>query len=286
MRAGRVAFVGRLKGVEIRGSLVPLGGVGGGHRLYVNGGMRAAAGVGVGDKVSFELRATPADVVPVPADLATALRREKTARAAFDALPPSHRRQLLRYVDDARTPETRQRRLIRTVEHVLGREASGRSGGESARESTSARADTGQPLWTCPRCGNQFVNRNQFHSCASYELDDLFRGKPPRIRQLFDRFRSMVERLGPVKVLPYQDKVGFMVRVRFAGAVPRKEWLEIGFWLPRRVSSPRFRRVETITPRAHVHLVRITHPSELDREVQGWLREAYAVGRQEHLARC
>jgi hypothetical protein len=281
-----VAFVGWLNGAEIRGSLVPMGGVG--HRLYVNGGMRAAAGVGVGDEVSFELRATPADVVRVPSDLSAALKREKGARPAFDALPPSHRRQLLRYVDDARTPETRQRRLIKTVEHVLGRRRSEAYGPSrerrSTQESAKARAATSRPLWTCPRCGNQFVNRNQFHSCASYSLDDLFRGKPPRIRQLFDRFRSMVERLGPVKLLPYRHKIGFMVRVRFAGAVPKKEWLEVGFWLPRRVSSPRFRRVETITPRAHVHLLRISHPSELDREVGGWLREAYAVGRQEHLA--
>jgi len=32
-----------------------------------------------------------------------------------------------------------------------------------------------------------------------------------------------------------------MVRVRFAGAVPKKRWLDIGFWLPRRILRPRHR---------------------------------------------
>ena len=75
-----------------------------------------------------------------------------------------------------------------------------------------------------------------------------------------------------------------MVRVRFAGAVPRTRWLEIGFWLPRRVEHPRFRKIETIYLNAHVHRLRITEPAELDAQVAAWLKEAYAVGRQQHLA--
>ncbi len=74
-----------------------------------------------------------------------------------------------------------------------------------------------------------------------------------------------------------------MVRVRFAGTIPRTRWLEIGFWLSRRIESPRFRKIETIYPNAHVPLLRITEAAQLDREVAAWLREAYAVGCQEHL---
>lgn len=59
--------------------------------------------------------------------------------------------------------------------------------------------------------------------------------------------------------------------------------LDVGFWLPRRIDSPRFHKIETITPDVHLHLVRVTKPEELDAEIAAWLREAYAVGRQEHL---
>jgi hypothetical protein len=270
-RAGRISVVGTLNTTRIRATLIPVRR--GRHRLFVNGGMRSAAGVGVGDTVTFELRPTKPDLVPLPSDVAAGLRSISGALRAFRALAPSHRRELLRYIDDARTPETRRRRIEKSVAHVAGREV-------PAEGRVAQRA-----LWTCPRCGSEFVNRNQYHSCKRYELDDPFRGKSPHVRELFERFRAMVERCGPVKVLPYRDKIGFMVRVRFAGAVPRSQWLDVAFWLPRRINHRRFHKVETISPSAHIHMLRVKKPAELDGRVAAWLREAYAVGRQEHLAR-
>jgi hypothetical protein len=265
-RDGRISVVGRLNRAEIRATLVPIGRKG--HRLYVNGGMRAAAGVAVGDTVTFALTATDPDEIRLPRDVAAESKRAG-ATPAFAALSPSHRRQLLRYIDDARTPEGRQRRIAKAIDHVIGRKA------------PPARLDRTRPLWTCPKCGNEFVNRNQWHSCRRYDLSTLFVGKAPLVRDLFDRFRAMVEACGPVKVMPYRDRVAFMVRVRFAGAMPKKEWLELGFWLRRRVESPRFRRVETIYPNAHVHVLRVRSPEELDGEIAGWIEEAYAVGCQQ-----
>ena len=93
----------------------------------------------------------------------------------------------------------------------------------------------------------------------------------------------MVEACGPVTLVAYRDRVAFMVRVRFAGAVPRMRWLELGFWLTRRVEHPRFHKVETIYPTAHIHSLRSTQPDELDDEFAEWIREVYAVGCQEHL---
>jgi len=40
------------------------------------------------------------------------------------------------------------------------------------------------PLWTCPKCGHQFVTRNMSHSCANYPLDYHFAGKDPALRTL------------------------------------------------------------------------------------------------------
>jgi hypothetical protein len=55
--------------------------------------------------------------------------------------------------------------------------------------------------------------------------------------------------------------------------------------LTRRLESPRFRRIESLTPNCHVHHFRIVSLSELDEEVKRWLQEAYRVGAQEHLSR-
>ena len=136
-------------------------------------------------------------------------------------------------------------------------------------------------MWTCPQCGNQFVTRNMFHSCGRHDLAPVFQGKPPEVNELFERFRTLVEACGPVTPVVYRDKVGFMVRVRFAAATPRKRWLEIGFWLRRRLKSPRIDRIETLSPNVHIHRMQVATLAELDAELGEWLRESYEIGCQQ-----
>lgn len=57
------------------------------------------------------------DVNTLPADLAEALDQHQ-ARAAFDAMPPSHRKQYLYWLESAKKPETRQKRIQAIVEGV------------------------------------------------------------------------------------------------------------------------------------------------------------------------
>lgn len=55
----------------------------------------------------------------VPPELQAALAAAPEARAAFDALPPSHRREHAGWVAEARKAETRERRAAKTVERLL-----------------------------------------------------------------------------------------------------------------------------------------------------------------------
>jgi uncharacterized protein YdeI (YjbR/CyaY-like superfamily) len=58
----------------------------------------------------------PKKEIPVPADFATALRKNKKARTTFEAFSPSHRREYLEWITDAKQNETRQRRMATTIE--------------------------------------------------------------------------------------------------------------------------------------------------------------------------
>ncbi len=51
----------------------------------------------------------------VPADLATAMKAYPNARTRFDAFPPSARRAILQWIDDAKRPETRAKRIEETA---------------------------------------------------------------------------------------------------------------------------------------------------------------------------
>lgn len=50
-----------------------------------------------------------------PPDLLAALRSSKKGLATFEAMPPSHRRRWISFVEEAKKPETRARRIARCV---------------------------------------------------------------------------------------------------------------------------------------------------------------------------
>jgi hypothetical protein len=87
---------------------------------------RAAAGVDVGDSFEVEIASdTEARDVVVPDDLAAALAEDQAAGEAFAALSFTHRREYVQWVEEAKRPETRARRVAGTVERV----GSGERGG-------------------------------------------------------------------------------------------------------------------------------------------------------------
>lgn len=141
-------------------------------------------------------------------------------------------------------------------------------------------------LWTCPRCGARFVTRNLWHGCGDYSIDGFFEGAPARLRELYDAWVSLVGEFGPFEQVPTKSRIAFMVRVRFAGVVRvRKDGLLCGFWLKRRIDSPRFSKVEHLGRTDWIYQFVLRDEDELDDEVRDWIREAYDVGRQTHLAR-
>jgi hypothetical protein len=94
---------------------------------------------------------------------------------------------------------------------------------------------------------------------------------------------AAIKAIGPVRVLPEKTRIAFQVRMSFAQATPRTRWLDGHVVLARRLEHPRFRSIQTISPRNHVHVFRLTSLADIDNEFRGWLAEAYQVGEQRHL---
>ena len=138
-------------------------------------------------------------------------------------------------------------------------------------------------MWTCPDCGRSFANRNQTHFCSDVSLDEHFNGREPNVIATFERLVAAAEKSGPVKVLPEKTRIAFQVRMSFAAFTLRRRWVDGHVVLARRLESPRFRRIDFFSPLNQVHVFRLHEPADVDAEVEGWLAEAYSVGRQEHL---
>ena len=91
--------------------------VGGRYMVGVSAENRAGAGVAGGDEVDvdMELDTAPREVA-VPSDLAAALDAEPAARRTFDGLSYSNRSWHVLQVTGAKTEETRQRRIAKSVD--------------------------------------------------------------------------------------------------------------------------------------------------------------------------
>lgn len=137
-------------------------------------------------------------------------------------------------------------------------------------------------LWRCPKCGHRFVTRNLWHSCGRYRLADHFAGKPASLRATFRRWVAVARACGPVTVYAQKTRIVIQARVRFAGAIVGRRWLDAALWLQRRVTHPRLHRIEDFGRLGYGVHFRLTRPGDVDRKLVLLMREAYARGTRSH----
>ena len=93
--------------------------VNGAYMVGVSNDVRNAAGVAAGQVVDVDIELdTEPRVVAVPPDMAVALEGEPEARRFFDGLSYSNKRRIVMPIDDAKTPETRERRIEKSVANL------------------------------------------------------------------------------------------------------------------------------------------------------------------------
>jgi bacteriocin resistance YdeI/OmpD-like protein/uncharacterized protein DUF1905 len=91
--------------------------MGGRYLVPLSAEHRAAAGVAAGDEVDVTIEAdAEARDVAVPDDLSAALADDDAARRFFDSLAYTHRKEWVRWIEDAKRAETRERRLEATLD--------------------------------------------------------------------------------------------------------------------------------------------------------------------------
>ena len=104
-----------IEGVEYRGTLVRMGTEC--HLLLILKSIREQVGKTFGDEIKVTVEAdTQERVVAIPAELKRVFKSEKEARVAFDKLSYTHQREYVTWINDAKKDETRQNRIIKTIE--------------------------------------------------------------------------------------------------------------------------------------------------------------------------
>jgi hypothetical protein len=116
----RVPVRGTLNGCAFRNSLQPNGD--GTHSMPVNRELRRSAAAGPDDLVEVVIERDEASREPeIPTELGEALAGEPEIEALFERLSVSHKQEFVEWINTAKKPETRCRRVDKTLEMLRAR---------------------------------------------------------------------------------------------------------------------------------------------------------------------
>jgi hypothetical protein len=116
-RKGQFKVKGSIDGYPYRSSARPFGD--GTHYVVVNQVIRAAIGASAGARVQvvMELDTEPR-AVTLPDDVRRVFTGDEPARAAFESLSYSRQKELVDWIKAAKKLETRNRRVVKALEHA------------------------------------------------------------------------------------------------------------------------------------------------------------------------
>ena len=105
---------GTINGFAFRSSLMNMGD---GHMMVVNADLRARANCKAGDTVTVVMELdTDERKVELPAYLRKIIARDPRTKEAWDQLSFTHQKEHVRAIEDAKRPETREKRIAAMID--------------------------------------------------------------------------------------------------------------------------------------------------------------------------
>jgi len=111
----------------------------------------------------------------------------------------------------------------------------------------------------------------------AFTVTSHFDGKDPVVFQIYKQILKSLRRLGPVIEEPKKTSIHLVSASAAAGVATRKGHLILTLKSDRKLSSPRIHKSEQTSASRFHHEVKLSSPAEVDDELAGWLREAYAL---------
>ncbi|WP_245953434.1 DUF5655 domain-containing protein [Arthrobacter silvisoli] len=115
---------------------------------------------------------------------------------------------------------------------------------------------------------------------ASGAAQKFFEGSPAGLA-ILGAVVSAMSGLGPAEVRVSKSQIAFRRRRGFAYLWRPGQYVKsdvpavLSLALPRQLDSPRFKETVQPAPGVWMHHLELHHPSMVDPEVAGWLRDAY-----------
>ncbi len=104
-----------------------------------------------------------------------------------------------------------------------------------------------------------------------------FQDKDKVVREIYDRLLSKVEQCGAVIEEPKKTSIHLVNRTAFAGVATRKAAINLTIKGDHELSSSRISGTEQVSANRFHHELKLTSPAEVNAELVGWLKAAYAL---------
>ena len=140
-------------------------------------------------------------------------------------------------------------------------------------------------MWICPKCGHQFFNKNQSHSCGGYTVDDFLKGKSGQSVQLFHDFLSVYGEIGPFDLHPVKTRVALLTQMRFCSINKiGPDHIDIHLVLTSLFDETLcFYKIDNLANRFFVHHARLYNKDDITAELKKYMSMAYEVGNRAHV---
>lgn len=112
---------------------------------------------------------------------------------------------------------------------------------------------------------------------SGFSVKTHFQDKDTIVREIYDRLLSKVKQCGAVIEDPKKTSIHLVNRTAFAGVATRKAAINLTIKGDHKLSSSRIKKTEQVSASRFHHEVKITSPAEVDAELVGWLKAAYAL---------
>lgn len=113
------------------------------------------------------------------------------------------------------------------------------------------------------------------HVCVPLTESDLIKDLPEDFQDAFRELRRYAASLGEQKIYNNARAVMFSRKVCYMFVRPKKTYLELCFFLPRKEGSPSVSRVAPVSKTKFSHTVKLVHADQVESPLTGWIREAF-----------
>jgi uncharacterized protein DUF5655 len=112
---------------------------------------------------------------------------------------------------------------------------------------------------------------------STHTVRKHFAGSDPAVRATYDRILAAARRFGPFQEEPKKTSIHLARKTAFAGVATRKNALILTLKSAKDLKSPRVSKHEQASANRWHLEVRLDDPAQVDAEIEGWLKAAYAL---------